>query len=255
MINFVAVGRRAPIDVSSSGLFCAFGDNFRTAKPEDGDDARDAATGSLVFTSVTEMTERGRPTDENVTDLYRDIRAKMVFGVPAEELAAAKAERAAAAGGGVLASIHLAIAAHLEDDAATNEARAKGKPADQVDAQQRFSKSFITFKGQWEDFYGSVKNGDAFDTMSGNEVASTIDTFDERYRGYLKGYTELGFKPSVPPADKSGAGDTVPDLTGKSSKSVSDTIDTFVSVLKWGLVAALVLGGVSLLSSARHVAA
>lgn len=258
MINLIEVGRRAPVDVSTCGVFCSYGDNFPTAAPGEGtDDDRDhdAGAGSLVFTSVAEMTERGRPTDENIADLYRDVRAKLVFGVPVEELAAAKVERDKAAAGGVLASIHAAIAKGLEDDAATNEARAKGKIPEQVDAQQRFSKSFFTFKDQWEDFYRTVKDGSAFDTLSGNAVASTIDTFDDRYRGYLAGYVDLGFKPSVPPADKSGAGDTLPDVTGKSGKNVTDTIDTFVTALKWGLLAAVVVGGISLLSSARHVVA
>ena len=197
-------------------------------------------TGALVFTSIAEMTERGRPTNEGIDALNRDVRNTLVYADPEEARAAAKTAREKADGlSSTLPSAAATlreIATHLDQDASICEVRQKGLDPARVKREISYSKSFFTFKANWDEFYRSVRNGDIFSEFSGNDVAAMIDSYDAQYRTFVQGYQDLGFKLATPAPPKSNAGDTLPN--------VNANVKGFFDAIPWGTIAVVGAVGV-----------
>lgn len=200
------------------------------------------SAGALVFVTTKEMTERGRPVDEGISNLAEDIHNTLVFADPVEYRASAKKYRADADSiEGTLpsqATLLRKLADGLDVDANLNEKRLVGRDPTQAKKEIAFSNSFFKFRHNWSEFYFQVRAGTLGDEMSGNGILDTIDSFYAQYLNYVNGYKDLGFTPSAPPPPPSPAGDTFPNVNVK--------VKSFFDAIPWTgilIVGAVGVGG------------
>jgi hypothetical protein len=213
--------------------------------------------GAVFYVTKAEAIERGRPTDEGIYSLARDIKTKLVYMDPKvlhdrlDRLDQLEKENAGTDDCSAPDYVHhfgekcapppsfYETRHELAAEVGFLDERASKLTPDQVSAQISFSSSFFGFESTWDDFYQKIIKGE-FDTV-GNGTLSMIDDYDSQYRQYVAKYTDLGYKPTfVPP--KSHAGDTFGPVISAPS---------FLSDIPWTgiLVGGLALGGLLLVSS------
>lgn len=164
---------------------------------------------SATFVTRTEIQECARPTDDGIQALDSDVHANLVWSDPSSLRASAKtfADLAASAPTEEIRKAQQAIADAQNAEADRLEARAAGKSAAQVRAEETYGASFTTFKADWDSFYAANVTSDSGE--AGNSTITQINEYDAQYRTYVDGYKKLtGKAPTVvPPAPGGGSFD------------------------------------------------
>jgi hypothetical protein len=224
VINFVAVGRRAPVDVSAAGIFCPFGDNFPTAAPGESDRARDAGTGSARVGLTEFFKDRIRRLNDAVDSLESTAHANIVYKNPDELHAAAKAT-----------SWSPDLAARLEAEAVKLDARVKTRSLEQTNKE-------IAWSRDWNAFYQEWKNA-----LAGEDLGVVVDhtgvfnSFESQFDDLYARYGKLGY---VPPAPR--ITDKQVEKEHPNADPVGKAVSDIASIVKWSLVGVLLVGGVIL---------
>lgn len=219
MINFVAVGRRAPIDVSTCGVFCTFGNNFETADPDD-----EARVGSARVGLTEFFKDRIRRLNDAIDSLESTAHSNIVYKNPDELHAAAKAT-----------SWSPDLADRLEAEAVKLDARVKTRSLEQVNKELAWSRDWNAFYQEWKNALANQDLGVVVDHTS------VFNAFESRFDRLYDLYAKLGYVPPEPRVTDEQVKKDHPD-----ADPVGKAVSEVASIVKWSIVGVLLVGAVFL---------
>jgi hypothetical protein len=220
----VAVGRRAPIDVATFGVFCTFENNFQTAAPNDDGDCVWCGTGARVglFETSSDVNNCAARVGSMVEGLDSDLVNFLRKRYGKDNIT-------------ILSGTVFYDAAKIMD-----------KPKSFDDDQsffkgwRAFRQTFLDWKKNWDDEWFSILSADAY-----RECAK----YDLEAKDWYDRFEKRDIKPTAPktttPSSLPGVlPDTPPD--GKTPKG---PLDDVLSLVKWVVIGGAVIGTIVLVRS------